>query len=318
MASGTRKLKRSSSGKVSGPVAQVQQSRPFGRLTPRRGQPVALEQVRPVIRIAHRHDNHLVIGERIIFDHELVLFLAGQGIFCFGSDKRRFGPHDLFCVPPFVPHSVVADGLCEVIAVHFDWAPGVPATSRLPERSPYEVRLPGGRRLPLQTQLLAGDRVEADLLQLVAAWQTKEPLRAVEATGCLLRVLAAILRQKSSTDASVESARDRARMEQVLKLLRDVSGPTQPPEVLAQAAGLSVSHFNRLFRAWSGFTPMEYQRRQRIARARALLGDARLSIKEIAVQCGFDDPYHFSRVFRQLDGLSPSQYREAVLASRSR
>jgi AraC-like DNA-binding protein len=318
MASGTRKLKKRWSDKVSGPVAQVQQARPFGRLTPRKVQPVALEQVRPVIRIAHRHDNPLHITERIILDHELVLFLAGKGTFFFGAEKRRFGPHDLFCVPPFVPHAIVADGGCEHVAVHFDWAPGVPATSRLSERSPYEIRLPAGLTLPLQTTLVAGDRVEEDLLQLVAAWQTGEPVRALEATGCLLRVLTALLRQHSAGAASAESARNRARMEQVLKLLGDVSGSTQPPEVLARAAGLSVSHFNRLFREWSGFTPMEYQRRQRIARARALLGDARLTIKEIAAQCGFDDPYHFSRVFRQLDGLSPSQYREAVLASRSR
>jgi transcriptional regulator GlxA family with amidase domain len=87
---------------------------------------------------------------------------------------------------------------------------------------------------------------------------------------------------------------------------------------LARAAGLSVSHFNRLFLEWTGFTPMEYQRRQRITKARVLLGDAHLSIKEIAAQCGFDDPYHFSRVFRQLDGLSPSQFREAKLAGRPR
>jgi AraC-like DNA-binding protein len=317
MARETNRPKKRSSGNMSGPVTQVQQARPFGRLTPRKVQPAALEQVRPVIRIAHRHDYPLVISERIIFDHELVLFLVGQGTFFFGAEKRRFGPHDLFCVPPFVPHAIVADGGCEHVAVHFDWAPGVPATSRLSERSPYEIRLPAGLTLPRQTKLVAGDRVEEDLLQLVAAWQTKEPLRVVEATGCLLRVLAALLRPES-TDASTESARDRARMEEVLKLLADVSGPTQPPEVLARAAGLSVSHFNRLFREWSGFTPMEYQRRQRIARARALLADARLSIKEIAAQCGFDDPYHFSRVFRQLDGLSPSQYREAVLASRPR
>lgn len=318
MARESNRPKKRSFGKVSGPVAQVQQARPFGRLTPRKVQPVALEQVRPVIRIAHRQDNPLRITERIIFDHELVLFLAGKGTFCFGTEKHRFGPHDLFCVPPFVPHSIVADGSCEHIAVHFDWAPGVPATSRLPERSPYEIRLPAGLMLPRQTALVAGDRVEDDLQQLVTAWQTGEPVRALEATGCLLRVLTALLRQQSTGDASAESARDRARMEQVLKLIRNVSGPTQPPEVLARAAGLSVSHFNRLFREWSGFTPMEYQRRQRIARARTLLGNARLTIKEIAAQCGFDDPYHFSRAFRQLDGLSPSQYREAVLASRAR
>ena len=103
------------------------------------------------------------------------------------------------------------------------------------------------------------------------------------------------------------------RIEQALATLK--VSPV-PVTTLARAAGLSVSHFNREFREWTGYSPVEYQRRQRVARARELLANVTLSIKEVAVRVGFNDPYHFSRVFRQVDGLSPSQYRDAVLATR--
>jgi transcriptional regulator GlxA family with amidase domain len=61
---------------------------------------------------------------------------------------------------------------------------------------------------------------------------------------------------------------------------------------------------------------MAYLRHRRVDAARLLLADVDLSIKEIAVRCGFDDPYHFSKVFHQIDGLSASDYRETVLAGR--
>jgi transcriptional regulator GlxA family with amidase domain len=72
-----------------------------------------------------------------------------------------------------------------------------------------------------------------------------------------------------------------------------------------------------LFREHTGQTPMQYLRRVRIERARLMLGNVDLSIKEIAGRCGFDDPYHFSRVFHQVDGLPPTLYREALLAGTS-
>jgi AraC-like DNA-binding protein len=63
---------------------------------------------------------------------------------------------------------------------------------------------------------------------------------------------------------------------------------------------------------------MEYLRRVRVRRARSLLGDVDLSIKEVARRVGFDDPYHFSKVFHKVDGLPPTLYREALLAGTQR
>jgi AraC-like DNA-binding protein len=299
--------------------SQIQRGRPFGRLLPRRVYSLALEQVHPIIRIAHRQTGQLHIHERMILDYELVLFLAGTGRFRFGTEELRFGPHDLFCVPPFTPHGIDTDPGTPVthLAVHFDWAPGLVPAAALSERSAYEVRLPGGLQLPRQLRLLAHHQLEQELLRGVQARATGQPLGQLEATAALLNVLSGLLRryQEPVGDGSV---RDRLRMEQAVQLLANPAAPSCRPAALARAVGLSVSHFNRLFREWTGFPPVEYQRRQRIAHARELLADPQLSIKQIAGQCGFADPYHFSRVFRQVDGLAPTQYREARLAGKVR
>jgi len=44
--------------------------------------------------------------------------------------------------------------------------------------------------------------------------------------------------------------------------------------------------------------------------AKKLLKNTGLSVKDIAEQVGFPDPFHFSKSFKALTGISPSQYRE--------
>jgi transcriptional regulator GlxA family with amidase domain len=199
--------------------------------------------------------------------------------------------------------------------VHFDFAPGVPlARQALEHRAPYEVRLPGGIQVPRCQKLPAHGRVEQELLELVAAWSTGPGLGELAARACLMRVLVTLLRNLSAPRGEREM--DRARMEKAVAFLDSADGHQAGVPQMAAAADLSVSHFTRLFRKWTGFAPVDYQRRQRVARARELLAEPSLSVKEIAARVGFDDPYHFSRVFRQVDGLSPLHYREAVLAGR--
>jgi transcriptional regulator GlxA family with amidase domain len=59
---------------------------------------------------------------------------------------------------------------------------------------------------------------------------------------------------------------------------------------LSQNAGLSPSHFHRLFKAAIGETPRDYVMRLRVERGafRLLLHDARLV--DVALDCGFQRP----------------------------
>ncbi|MBD0335456.1 MAG: helix-turn-helix domain-containing protein [Cyanobacteria bacterium Co-bin13] len=78
---------------------------------------------------------------------------------------------------------------------------------------------------------------------------------------------------------------------------------------LAQLAGMSQSHFSRLFKQSMGLSPHQYLLHQRVERAKQLLKHTNQSLIEIALACGFDSHSHFSRQFRQLTGVTPKGYR---------
>lgn len=86
-------------------------------------------------------------------------------------------------------------------------------------------------------------------------------------------------------------------------------------EQMAALAGLSVPHFFRCFHKATGTTPVRYLRQERISQAKRRLVESRDSIKEIAEQVGYSDPFYFSRDFRQHTGMSPAQFRRRELGA---
>ena len=79
---------------------------------------------------------------------------------------------------------------------------------------------------------------------------------------------------------------------------------------MADAAGLSTSHFVRQFRASIGTAPHQYlvQRRVELAKRRLEATDA--SIAEVAFDCGFANQEHLTRVFKRFFGVTPGAYRK--------
>lgn len=78
---------------------------------------------------------------------------------------------------------------------------------------------------------------------------------------------------------------------------------------LAALAHLSLSQFERRFKALFQITPMRYLIRLRLNKACQMLTGSSLKITEIAVQCGFYDHSHFVRQFTAVFGIPPSSYR---------
>ncbi len=78
---------------------------------------------------------------------------------------------------------------------------------------------------------------------------------------------------------------------------------------LAQALGVSYSWFRSTFAAHTGLSPHQYLLELRLVRARNLLAETELSVKEISMQTGFEDEHYFSRLFRQKLNQTPSEWR---------
>jgi AraC family transcriptional regulator len=80
---------------------------------------------------------------------------------------------------------------------------------------------------------------------------------------------------------------------------------------LAQACGLSRSHFARAFKASTGTSPLQWLSVQRIDRAKSLLLSSKLTIDQIAHRCGFADQSHFTRAFLRAVSATPGAWRRA-------
>ncbi|UCP00770.1 AraC family transcriptional regulator [Metapseudomonas lalkuanensis] len=78
---------------------------------------------------------------------------------------------------------------------------------------------------------------------------------------------------------------------------------------VAARCGLSRSDFSRKFKVSTGYSPQAWLRLQRIEKAKHLLTDARLSLAEIGLECGFCDQAHFCRIFTRLEGITPLGWR---------
>ncbi len=81
---------------------------------------------------------------------------------------------------------------------------------------------------------------------------------------------------------------------------------------LAGAAGLSVSRMCHLFKKQTGIAPARYARVLRMQRAGELLKTSVLSVKQIGVLLGYDDPSRFVEDFRRTYGLPPMRYRQRL------
>ncbi|MHC5348022.1 bifunctional DNA-binding transcriptional regulator/O6-methylguanine-DNA methyltransferase Ada [Metapseudomonas furukawaii] len=79
-------------------------------------------------------------------------------------------------------------------------------------------------------------------------------------------------------------------------------------EALAEAAGLSASHFHRVFKAVTGLTPKAYARAQRARKVRERLRPG-ASVTEAILDAGFNSNSRFYADSAQVLGMKPADYR---------
>ena len=82
-----------------------------------------------------------------------------------------------------------------------------------------------------------------------------------------------------------------------------------PLPMVARQAGLSESHFCRVFKEVTGLTLTDYITRCRIGWAKRELLRPSARISEVAFKVGFQSLSQFNRSFARLVGCSPSAYR---------
>jgi len=82
---------------------------------------------------------------------------------------------------------------------------------------------------------------------------------------------------------------------------------------LAAIANISKSHFTRVFKDETGFSPMGYVKKVRLDTCKKMLKASNKSITEIALECGFNSSAYLSDTFSRAYKISPSEYRNLYI-----
>lgn len=124
------------------------------------------------------------------------------------------------------------------------------------------------------------------------------------ATDNLMGLLYSAQQTQPAGDAQTSNA-----IESAISRIQNEFASNLDMQQLARELGVSYSWFRHTFTAHTGLSPHQYLLEFRLVRARGLLVETEFSIKEIAMQTGFEDEFYFSRLFRQKLNLTPSQWR---------
>lgn len=83
-------------------------------------------------------------------------------------------------------------------------------------------------------------------------------------------------------------------------------------DVLSDQVGLSPEYVLRLFKKSEGITILQYINDLKVIKAKRLIADANLQIKDIANRLGYTSSGYFGRFFKSKTGMSPQAYREQL------
>ena len=82
---------------------------------------------------------------------------------------------------------------------------------------------------------------------------------------------------------------------------------------ISQALNYSEAYFCKLFKQCFRVNFSAYLNEYRIGKAKVMMADPRINIKDIGIACGYSDSNYFARVFKRQTGQTPSDYRLGIL-----
>ena len=102
------------------------------------------------------------------------------------------------------------------------------------------------------------------------------------------------------------------RLQEVLPYIREHLAEDLSVRALAELAGLSSTHFRRIFQEALGVPVHRYVLAARLEQARKLLGATGMPIAKIAGEAGFSSQSHLTSCFRAAHAATPAEYRRQV------
>lgn len=239
---------------------------------------------------------HWPVHKPFTGDNFFRLYLPVKGTFRLNymNESAVIEPGNLYLVPAQTPFTYESVTPSDHYWLHF-------VSRQLRTVPAFQSQL----TLPAENQ----KKVQADFKKLFKAIRsTRTVTDDIRVRNMIFELIAPFL--ESALKEIPQDAAAKGRFSDVLEYIDRNLGTEINVANLGSLTQLSRADFSALFRRTFGIPPKQYISRRRITRAKYLLWRTKLSVKEIAEQCGYENKYFFYRIFKKYTGATPSQYRK--------
>ncbi len=143
--------------------------------------------------------------------------------------------------------------------------------------------------------------------ETVQRYKNEEVLSPLEVSGIIYDLIIQLARGRESLTEHSHVV-DRA-----VKFINDQTGKNLSLDEIADQVNLSPYYFSRLFKKYTGFSPLDYALNCKIDRAIYLLKSTGSSVGEIAYQLGYGSEAAFGNAFKRKTGIPPGRFRKMTI-----
>jgi AraC-like DNA-binding protein len=241
----------------------------------------------------------------VLREYQLVYISAGQGVLETSRSRWRITPGQAFMLFPGAWHRYRPDpriGWSE----HWVGCDG-PVVRGLVRNGFFSPRRPVVR--VREEDLLLGA-----FSSVIDAVRAGRPALQQVASGAALYIMSLVY---SALQPGQEGSQNVARaIHEAMHRMADAGQAAPPLPEMARRLGVSYSWFRRMFAQHTGLSPHQYRLQIKLGRARTLLSETPLTVKEVAFRSGFESQHYFSRLFKRKAGVAPGRWRRSASGRR--
>ena len=159
------------------------------------------------------------------------------------------------------------------------------------------------------TQIDDNNSFQRQIFSLLKLIEENNIENCIEVSAKFHYIFNDIYRSVVSSDTSASVSAHSQEVDKVIEYIKNnYSSPITVDDMVSQIH-LSKYYFIRIFKRIIGITPYGYLTNHRINVSKQLLRSSKMSISEIAEQCGFLDDSNFIYQFKKHTGQTPLHYR---------
>ncbi|MBR1892374.1 MAG: helix-turn-helix transcriptional regulator [Lachnospiraceae bacterium] len=234
----------------------------------------------------------------------------GSGRFVFEDETLRYTGGMFTIIPAYIPHTTISDPghICKWEFLYIDMDEFI--KKRMQMNSVFGEHVISA--INKRGRLLAADnnkRLDSIIRFIIEECREERPYFKESVNGQVYSFVIELLRLEGEYSQKSLDTKANETIKTVFMYVKDHMHEDIKVADMADACGLSETHFRRSFESAMNMKPADYVNYVRVDEACRLISTKELSMEEIAIRVGFQSQSTFNRNFKRITHMTPYQWK---------